>query len=148
MLEREELFISEENRKNLSDFLIGQRKIKKFSLIKLSQESGISLNELYQIENNTRKKINPFYLQNIALALKIDYKFLYKLVGYLKEDDFNYSESEESFKIPTKEKMMFSMIQNYYGNISLEEAKKIFEILELPQRKRKKIYEYFSFITK
>ena len=59
----------------------------------LALKAGINAKSLNLIMNGETKRINPFQLKKIAYALRVDYKELYKIVGYLDEDDFGSSET-------------------------------------------------------
>ncbi|MGL5049655.1 helix-turn-helix domain-containing protein [Cetobacterium sp.] len=77
----------------------------------LREERGIGFNQLALMSNlNVRtlndilnakiKKINPFHLKRIAKVLKIDYKELYRIVGYLDNGDlFDINATEEIKKL-------------------------------------------------
>ncbi|MGL5931901.1 MAG: helix-turn-helix domain-containing protein [Cetobacterium sp.] len=77
----------------------------------LREERGIGFNQLALMSNlNVRtlndilnakiKKINPFHLKRIARVLKIDYKELYRIVGYLDNGDlFDINTIEEIKKL-------------------------------------------------
>lgn len=77
----------------------------------LREERGIGFNQLALMSNlNVRtlndilnakiKKINPFHLKRIARVLKIDYKELYRIVGYLDNGDlFDINAIEEIKKL-------------------------------------------------
>lgn len=70
-------------------------------IAQLMKEKGIGFNQLKIKANlnskaltdllysDAKERISPFYLQKIAYALKVDYKELYKIVGYLDEEDLN-----------------------------------------------------------
>ncbi len=78
--------VPEEKRKYLGDFLKKLRFEKEFGLNQLSLKTGVNIADLHKIENGTKKKINPYQLKEIAEGLKIDYRELYKIVGYLEEE--------------------------------------------------------------
>ena len=67
--------------------IMEERKIG-FNQLKLKAElNSKTLTDL--LYSDSKERINPFYLQKLGYALRIDYKELYKIVGYLESDDFN-----------------------------------------------------------
>lgn len=91
--------ISEEKRKELGKY------IKKARLTHLPNKLG--LNELANItdtasslisnlENGKIQKINPFLLKDIAVGLNIDYKILYKIVGFIDENEATIKNEENN----------------------------------------------------
>lgn len=81
--------IPEESRKKLGEYLEKIRSDKKVGFNQLALKSNINVKSLNEILYGKSKRTNPFYLQRIALALRIDYKELYKIIGYLSEEDFS-----------------------------------------------------------
>lgn len=81
--------IPEESRKKLGEYLEKVRLDKKIGFNQLALKSNINVKSLNEILYGKSKRTNPFYLQRIALALRIDYKELYRIVGYLIEEDFD-----------------------------------------------------------
>lgn len=92
----------------MNDYIIPEEiRIKLGEYIKyIREQNGLGLNQLAvkidvvssllsRLENGKVLKVNPFLLKKISEGLKIDYKELYKIVGYLEED-------EEIPKIETK----------------------------------------------
>lgn len=84
--------IDEEKRKELGDYLKKVMAEKNIGFNQLSIKTQINIKPLNEILYGRQQKINPFYLQIIAYGLRIDYKELYKIVGYLNDDDFNEAE--------------------------------------------------------
>ncbi|MEW6409335.1 MAG: hypothetical protein AB1488_04385 [Nitrospirota bacterium] len=62
----------------------------KMSLRNLERLSGVSHSELCKIMNRTRKTPNPEKLKSIAPYIKVDYKYLYYLAGYIDEEDWKW----------------------------------------------------------
>lgn len=85
--------IPEEKRKKLGDYIENLKLENKFGFNQLALKSGINVRSLNEILYGKGKRINPFSLQRLGLALRIDYKDLYKIVGYLSEDDFKESDN-------------------------------------------------------
>lgn len=83
----------------MNDYIIPEEiRIKLGEYIKyIREQNGLGLNQLAikidvvssllsRLENGKVLKVNPFLLKKISEGLKIDYKELYKIVGYLEED--------------------------------------------------------------
>lgn len=83
-----EFVVSEEGRKKLAIYIKTLREKREFGLNQLAMKAGIQKTILSRIEAGKILKINPFFLRQLAVALRIDYKELYKMVGYLEEEDF------------------------------------------------------------
>lgn len=76
-----------ELRKKLGDYIESLRNEKKLGFNQLAIKANVNAKTLNDIINYKNKKINPYQLQKLSKALNIDYKELYKIVGYLEEDD-------------------------------------------------------------
>ncbi len=70
-------------------------KIPKMSIRNLERKSGVSNSEICKIINGNRKNPNPHLLKSIARPLKVDYKFLYYLAGYIDTKDWKKIENDE-----------------------------------------------------
>lgn len=81
--------LSEEISKKLGEYVEKLRIESNFGFNQLSVKSGLNAKTLNEILNGKSKRTNPFHLQRLGLALRIDYKELYKIVGYLSEEDFS-----------------------------------------------------------
>ena len=82
--------ISEEKRKQLGNYIKEARLAhlpNKLGLNELAEITGTASSLISNLENGKIQKINPFLLQDIASGLEIDYKILYKIVGFLNEDE-------------------------------------------------------------
>lgn len=79
--------VPEEKRKELGNYIKTLREKKKYGFNQFALKSNLNVADLNRIEKGEKKKINAFQLKNIATALRIDYKELYKIVGYLDEED-------------------------------------------------------------
>lgn len=84
--------IPEDLRIKLAEFIKDRRKKRNLGLNQTAVKAGINIADLHKIEKGTKNKVNPYQLQAIGKALKIDYKKLYKIVGYLNDDDFKVNE--------------------------------------------------------
>ena len=84
----------------MNDYIIPEEiRIKLGEYIKyIREKNGLGLNQLAvkidvvssllsRLENGKVLKVNPFLLKKISEGLNIDYKELYKIVGYLEEDE-------------------------------------------------------------
>lgn len=83
--------IPEEKRKQLGDYIEKLKNENKLGFNQLAIKSGINVRSLNEILYAKGKRINPFSLQRLGYALRIDYKELYKIIGYLSEEDFQES---------------------------------------------------------
>ncbi|WP_462351216.1 helix-turn-helix domain-containing protein [Fusobacterium varium] len=81
--------ITKEKRKKLGDYIKEARLThlpNKLGLNELAEITGTASSLISNLENGKIQKINPFLLQDIAEGLNIDYKVLYKIVGFLNEN--------------------------------------------------------------
>lgn len=60
---------------------------KRFGINELAEITNTSISLLSKLENGKIQRITPFLLQDIAKGLEIDYKILYKIVGYLNDNE-------------------------------------------------------------
>jgi len=79
--------VSEEKRIELGTFLKNKRFQKNFGLNQFALKTGVNKSILSRMENGSVLKINPFMLKDIARGLNINYRDLYKIVGYLDEEE-------------------------------------------------------------
>lgn len=79
--------VSKNERNLLAEFLKKKREEKKLGLNQFCLKANIQASQYSRLENGQLMKINPYLLQKIAKAMEIDYRKLYKIIGYL--DDFN-----------------------------------------------------------
>lgn len=85
---RESVEIDEELREALGQYIEELRTKNKLGFNQLASKIGMNVRTLNEIINGKMKRIIPYHLQKIAYGLKIDYKDLYKIIGYLAEEDF------------------------------------------------------------
>ena len=86
---KDNYIVPEEKRIKLGNYIKETRlnsSYRKLGLNELSDITGISNSLISNLENGKIQKINPFLLQDIAKGLEIDYKILYKIIGYLDND--------------------------------------------------------------
>lgn len=136
----------------------------------LREERGIGFNQLALMSNlNVRtlndilnakiKKINPFHLKRIARILKVDYKELYRIVGYLDNDDLSDINTSEEIKKLRKEleecKRQLSVENNSNnGHIIVGDKNKINnsytgtalckELGELDEKQKEKVLKFIN----
>lgn len=84
----EEYLIPQKKRKLLGSYIKKIREKIGLELNQISERMDIPISLYSRLEYGKLAKINPFLLKKIALELKIDYLELYKIVGYLNEEDF------------------------------------------------------------
>ncbi len=100
--------VNHENRMKLATLLKEAREEKGLKVNQLSMKANINKSLISRIEKGKLLKINPFLIQKLAFALRIDYRELYKIVGYLDEKDtekeivneFDLNNVIETIKIP------------------------------------------------
>ncbi len=73
----------EEKGKALGEYINNIREHRGLGHNQLAILSGIDGSVLHKILYGSVKKVNPFHLQALAKVLRIDYKILYQIVGYL-----------------------------------------------------------------
>lgn len=113
MIENDKSEVREELRQKLGNFIEDLRSKKNFGFNQLALKSGINVRSLNEIIYGKAKRINPFHLQKIAKALNIDYKELYKIVGYLDENEKGHSNIEVATDYKTVP--LYSSISAGYG---------------------------------
>ncbi len=79
--------IDEDKRKALADYLNDIRNRRGLGHSQLALKAGIDGAVLHKMLYGTVKKANPFHLQALAKALRIDYKILYQIIGYLDSEE-------------------------------------------------------------
>lgn len=138
------------NRKSVGELIKKIREEKKMTLADISDKSKVSLSDLHKIEYGTKIKINPFQLKAIGIALNIDYKIFYKIVGFLDEEDFNSSSDSSLIKNELKDfqiELIENFLKNSKGKVSEANLKEVLEILlNLPDEKIKSWISYGKFL--
>lgn len=104
--------IEEIKRKKLGDFLKKTREEKKLGMNQLAVKIDVTTSLLHRLENGQTQKVSPFLLKEVARGLKIDYRELYKIVGYL-------DEKEEEDK---KEKSNIEVIEGEYIQVPIYDS--------------------------
>ncbi len=97
--------VTQEERTALANYINNIREHRRLGHNQLSVLAKIDASALHKILHGTVKKVNPFHLQAIAKALRIDYNILYKIVGYLErssEDKLVSLELEEDIPVYSK----------------------------------------------
>ena len=140
-----------ENRKTVGELIKRTREEKKLTLIDISEKSKVGLSDLHKIEYGTKIKINPFQLKAIGIALNIDYKILYKIVGFLDEEDFNSNNDNTLVKSELKDfqiELIENFLKNSKGKVSEADLKEVLELLlNLPDEKIKSWISYGKFLS-
>ena len=80
--------IEKSSRDKLGSYLREVRESKKIGLNQLALRLGVVNSLISKLENGVTQKISPFLLREVAVGLNIDYKALYKIVGFLDKNDF------------------------------------------------------------
>ena len=125
----------------------------------LALMSSLNVRTLNDILNAKIKKINPFYLKRIARVLKVDYKELYRIVGYLDNNDLYEIDSSEKIKKLEKEleeckKQLNVENNNNNGHIIVGDRNKINnsyagtalckELGELDEKQKEKVLKFIN----
>ncbi len=79
--------VPEKLRIKLAEHLKELKDKRRLGFNQLSIKSEVNPGVLTKILNGTNKRVNPYQLKKLAYALRVDYKELYKIVGYLDEED-------------------------------------------------------------
>lgn len=138
--------MEDKKRKELGEYIKNRRISLGLSLLKLSNLAKMSISDLHTLENGARQKVNPFQLQEIATILNLDYKVLYRIIGFLNDKDFE-GNNIKNISYTSKEEFIKSFA-NFYPNISENELVKFLEFLSLSKTKRKKIIDFLDYIKK
>ncbi|MGB6128840.1 MAG: helix-turn-helix domain-containing protein [Psychrilyobacter sp.] len=113
--------VAEEKRVLLSKVIKKKRKEKKLGLNQLALKTGVQKSLISRLENALILKINPHLIKLIAGGLDLDYKKLYKIVGYLDEDDY----SEENVFEKVKEETELSKFTELINSLPRDYMKKM-----------------------
>jgi len=124
--------VPENSRRKLAEYLENIRNEKKMGFNQLALKAEINVSVLNKIMNGTNKRINPYQLQKLAAALRIDYKELYKIVGYLDEDELKI-ESNLDLNYKYKQIPLYSSISAGLGLEELESEE--IEFIAVPEIK-------------
>lgn len=106
--------IEEKLRIKLGNYIEELREKRGYTFNQLALKSGVNVKSLNEIKFGKSKKVNPFHLQKIAKALNIDYKELYRIVGYLDEDK-NEIIGNIDLNLEYKKVPLYSSISAGYG---------------------------------
>lgn len=98
--------IEESIRKELGNFIKEKREAKSVGLNQLAMKIGVVNSLISKLENGITQKISPFLLMKIAQGLNLDYKELYKIVGYLSEEDFKEEDVLKKENTELKEQLL------------------------------------------
>lgn len=79
--------IDDDKLKALANYLNTIKNDRNIGFNQLALKAGIGSAVLNNILSGTIKKVNPFFLQGLAKAFRIDYKILYRIVGYLDSNE-------------------------------------------------------------
>lgn len=119
--------ISEELRVKLGNYIEELREKRGYTFNQLALKSDVNVKSLNEIKFGKSKKVNPFHLQKIAKALNIDYKELYRIVGYLDEEK-NEIKGNIDLEVEYKKVPLYSSISAGYGACDSE----IIDYIALP----------------
>ncbi len=118
----ESVEVSEEKRIELAKHLVKLKKRRGLGFNQLALKSNLNVRSLTDILNGKIRKINPFQLKNLAIALKISYLELYRIIGYVDEEDITSNNklilTELREEIPVYSKIHIDSDKNLkYGEI-------------------------------
>ena len=106
--------IPEELRIKLGNYIEELRQKRDYGFNQLALKSGVNVKSLNEIIYGKSKKVNPIQIKKIAKALNIDYKELYRIVGYLDEDK-NEIVGNIDLEVGYKKVPLYSSISAGYG---------------------------------
>jgi len=124
--------VAEEKRIKLGKYIRKVREDRNLGHNQFCLKINLQQSLLSRLENGKILKINPFMLKQVAEGLKLDYKELYKIIGYLDEIEdhsiakpLNASSSlDESLQIPIHGRLI-----NGYGYLNSKYEKKTMKVL-------------------
>ncbi|MGL5656859.1 MAG: hypothetical protein ACRCXY_08500 [Fusobacteriaceae bacterium] len=135
-----------ESRKELAKKIDELRNQRELGINQLILRSNLNAKTFYSIMNSENKKINPYNLIHLSSSLKIDYKDLYKIVGYLSEEDFKEAEvlkkenailEEELLKYKENKKISNSETIDVLG-LSIQEIEHLKDYVEFMKTKKER----------
>lgn len=121
--------ISQEKLQKLGNYLKMTRELKGYKTTQVELYTGLSRKELFMLENAQKKKPNPFYLKVLSKFYKIDLSKLYKIIGYMDEE--NSIENIENYKIDDEMFRILKLLDNNTQKIVLNEMIEKIEYLTL-----------------
>ncbi len=119
--------IDEKNRIILGKCIKENREKKGLGLNQLAVKISVTNSLLSKLENGITQKISPFLLKEVAKGLGIDYKELYKIVGYLDEPEEKKDRTNVE-RIVTKKVPLYGTASAGPGYINLSEELEKFPI--------------------
>lgn len=142
--------ISEKIRVELANFVKKEREKTNLGLNQISIKADVASSIWSRLENAKLSKINPFLLQKVGKALNIDYKELYKIVGFLDKneiikDSFIVQQNSHTGDIIVGNNSTQKVITSTASNLDLEglnpeqieEVKKYIEFLKIQNKIKK-----------
>lgn len=139
--------ISEKIRIELANFVKQKREETNLGLNQISIKADVASSIWSRLENAKLSKINPFLLQKVGRALNIDYKELYKIVGFLDKneiikDSFIVQQNSHTGDIIVGNNSAQKVITSTASNLDLEglsleqieEVKKYIEFLKVQNK--------------
>ncbi|EHO79480.1 helix-turn-helix domain-containing protein [Fusobacterium ulcerans] len=105
--------VEEKRRIELGKFIREKREELGLGLNQLATKIDITNSLISKLENGVTQKISPFLLKQLAKGLRIDYRELYKIVGYLDDDEKIVPNAEIAFNF--KRVPVFENISAGYG---------------------------------
>lgn len=125
--------VEEENRNELARYIKKNRETRGLGLNQLALKAGLQKTIVSRLESGKILKINPFFLKQLAEALNKDYKDLFKIVGYLDEDDCLPIESSNlEFG---KEYKSVPLYESISAGVGLDEQGEGVEFIDVPNTK-------------
>lgn len=118
--------VPENKRLELASFLKTEREKRDLGMNQFCLKADIQSSQYSKLEKGKLAKLNPYLIQKIADGLRIDYKVLYKMIGYLREEDFqpqepsniDLNEAEDAgYKIPVYESVSAGTGGIEYGEL-------------------------------
>lgn len=106
--------VPDETRQKLGNYIKNRREQLGIGLNQISLKTDVANSLWSRLENGKVLKINPFLLQKIGEGLKIDYKELYRIVGYLDEEKKD-TKGNIDLEVEYKKVPLYSTISAGYG---------------------------------
>ncbi len=91
----------------LGKFIKEKREILGLTIRELKEKAGLSTTSIISdLENASKKRIDPLILKKIAAALDLSYLDLYKIIGFIDEEDINTVLEKSGLDVIEESKMI------------------------------------------
>ncbi len=129
MSKKERIIVIEKEKLNkLGEYIKKIREMKNLGTNQLAKKIGFNASNITKLEKGEMATAHPIILQKIAKALKIDYKDLYSILGYLTSEDYedfnSIINSSEAITIP-----IYGIVSAGVGYLNFENEGKSLTII-------------------